>query len=53
MERTISVTIGNGCTVLSAPNNSLILLDEPEVSLHPSAQKKLKIFLLHKIREMK
>ena len=39
------------CTVLSAPNNSLILLDEPEVSLHPSAQKKLKIFLLQIIKK--
>ena len=39
------------CTVLSSPNNSLILLDEPEVSLHPSAQKKLKIFLLQIIKK--
>lgn len=39
------------CTVLSVPNNSLILLDEPEVSLHPSAQKKLKIFLLQIIKK--
>lgn len=39
------------CTVLSAPNNSLILLDEPEVSLHPSAQKKLKIFLLQIVKK--
>lgn len=29
-----------------APNNSLILLDEPEVSLHPSAQEKLQKYLL-------
>lgn len=29
-----------------APVGSLILLDEPEVSLHPSAQEGLKIFLL-------
>lgn len=39
------------CTVLAAPNNSLILLDEPEVSLHPSAQKKLKNFLLQIIKK--
>lgn len=32
--------------VLNAPKESLILLDEPEVSLHPLAQEKLKIFLL-------
>lgn len=28
------------------PNNSLILLDEPEVSLHPQAQKKLQEYLI-------
>ncbi|MGB7209127.1 MAG: AAA family ATPase [Pyrinomonadaceae bacterium] len=32
--------------VLQAPQNSLVLLDEPEVSLHPGAQKRLKYFLL-------
>lgn len=32
--------------VLQAPSNSLVLLDEPEVSLHPGAQKRLKYFLL-------
>ncbi|WP_153977315.1 ATP-dependent nuclease [Paenibacillus xylanilyticus] len=32
--------------LLKAPNGSLILLDEPEVSLHPGAQKRLKILLL-------
>ena len=32
--------------VSNAEDNSLILLDEPEVSLHPGAQKKLKDFLL-------
>ena len=32
--------------VLNAPNNSLIILDEPEVSLHPGAQEALKLFLL-------
>lgn len=32
--------------IMSAKPFSLILLDEPEVSLHPSAQKKLKLFLI-------
>ncbi|MDX8033483.1 AAA family ATPase [Lentzea sp. BCCO 10_0856] len=31
--------------VTEAPNNSLILLDEPEVSLHPGAQRRLMEFL--------
>jgi len=35
--------------VLDAPNYSLILLDEPEVSLHPGAQIRLKSFLLGEI----
>lgn len=39
------------CAVLAAPHNSLILLDEPEVSLHPSAQKRLKLFLLKVIKK--
>ncbi len=34
--------------VSNAPEASLILLDEPEVSLHPGAQKKLRDFLLEK-----
>lgn len=46
-----SAIINMVCTVLSAPHNSLILLDEPDVSLHPSAQKKLKIFLLKIIKK--
>lgn len=33
-------------SVLKAEPNSLILLDEPEVSLHPGAQKRLRNFLL-------
>lgn len=33
-------------TVMNAEEGSLILLDEPEVSLHPGAQKKLRDFLL-------
>lgn len=37
--------------VCNAPAESLILLDEPEVSLHPGAQKKLRDFLLEKCSE--
>ena len=36
--------------VLDANDYSLILLDEPEVSLHPGAQLRLKIFLLNQIK---
>lgn len=36
--------------VLNAPGFSLILLDEPEVSLHPGAQVRLKMFLLEQIK---
>ncbi len=36
--------------VLNAPEFSLILLDEPEVSLHPGAQVRLKMFLLEQIK---
>ena len=32
--------------ILNAPDNSLLLIDEPEISLHPSAIYKLKCFLL-------
>lgn len=39
--------------VKNAPNYSLILLDEPEVSLHPSAQRKIQIFLLNEIKKHK
>jgi len=39
--------------VLSAKEYSLILLDEPEVSLHPGAQHRLKIFLLEQIKRKK
>lgn len=39
--------------VLSAPEFSLILLDEPEVSLHPGAQKRLTTFLLEEIKKKK
>lgn len=37
--------------IMTAKPDSLILLDEPEVSLHPGAQKRLKIFLLNCIVE--
>ncbi|MCY1410113.1 AAA ATPase domain protein [compost metagenome] len=36
--------------ILSAPKNSLILLDEPETSLHPGAQRALLYFLLEQIK---
>lgn len=36
--------------ILDAENYSLILLDEPEVSLHPGAQERLKFFLLEQIK---
>ncbi len=36
--------------VLGAEEYSLVLLDEPEVSLHPGAQKRLKHFLLEQTR---
>jgi predicted ATPase len=39
--------------VLAAEEYSLILLDEPEVSLHPGAQHRLKIFLLEQIKRKK
>lgn len=35
--------------VSRAPENALIILDEPEVSLHPGAQDELKIFLLESL----
>lgn len=39
--------------VLNASKESLILLDEPEVSLHPGAQERLKYFLLDQIKTHK
>jgi hypothetical protein len=39
--------------ILNAPAFSLILLDEPEVSLHPGAQKRLVEFLLEQIKRNK
>ena len=37
--------------LLNVGSNSLILLDEPEMSLHPGAQKRLKQFILEQIKE--
>ena len=37
----------------NANEGALILLDEPEVSLHPAAQKRLKVFLLDQIKRKK
>lgn len=39
--------------ILGLPENSLVLLDEPEVSLHPAAQRRLLKFLLRQIKEKK
>lgn len=39
--------------ILNAEPFSLILLDEPETSLHPGAQERLKIFLLEQIKTKK
>jgi predicted ATPase len=39
--------------ILKAPDYSLILLDEPEVSLHPGAQERLQSFLLEEIKKKK
>lgn len=39
--------------LLNAPENSLILLDEPEVSIHPGAQAKLKYLILNLIKTKK
>lgn len=39
--------------IVSAKDGSLIILDEPEVSLHPLAQERLKIYLLRSCLEKK
>lgn len=39
--------------ILNAPKNSLILLDEPEVSLHPGAQSRIKYLILDQIKKKK
>lgn len=40
-------------TVYNAPEGSLVLLDEPEISLHPGAQEELITFLLDQIKRKK
>jgi hypothetical protein len=40
-------------SVLSAKEKSLILLDEPEVSIHPGAQMKLMLFLAAQVKKVK
>lgn len=39
--------------ILQAPKHSLIVLDEPEVSLHPGAQEKLVEFLYEEVKQNK
>lgn len=39
--------------ICKAPENSLVLLDEPEVSLHPKAQKQMRYFLLEQTKKKK
>lgn len=39
--------------IQDAKDYSLILLDEPEVSIHPAAQEKLKVYLLEAIKQKK
>jgi len=39
--------------LLSANDHALVLLDEPETSLHPGAQKRFLVFLLHCIKTKK
>lgn len=40
-------------TICSLPEKSLILLDEPEVSLHPGAQQRLLEFLVQQVKSKK
>ncbi|KUO52348.1 MAG: hypothetical protein APF76_04755 [Desulfitibacter sp. BRH_c19] len=40
-------------SIMNASEKSLILLDEPETSLHPKAQQKLQAFLLEQIKKHK
>jgi len=49
-EMAVAATVNK---IINTPAESLILLDEPEVSLHPGAQQKLKVFLLNEIKEKK
>lgn len=46
-----SALIMTVAAVYGAPKNSLILLDEPETSLHPAAQTKLRDYLLKEIQQ--
>ncbi len=39
--------------IVEAPSHSLMILDEPEVSLHPGAQEKLMEFLIDQIKKRK
>jgi predicted ATPase len=39
--------------IAAVPDHTLVLLDEPEVSLHPSAQRRLQEFLLEQIKHKK
>jgi hypothetical protein len=39
--------------LINAPEHSLILLDEPEVSLHPGAQERLMAFLFSRVKSHK
>ncbi len=39
--------------IMEAPNNSLILIDEPDLNLHPQAVKHLQLFLLEMIKSRK
>ncbi|OFV72062.1 ATP-dependent nuclease [Acetobacterium wieringae] len=40
-------------SILNAPAKSLILIDEPEISLHPAAQKRFRDFVLEQIIKKK
>lgn len=46
-EFSVAILVNKIC---EAPNNSLIILDEPEVSLHPGAQIRMLAFLLESIK---
>ncbi|WP_228062393.1 MULTISPECIES: AAA family ATPase [unclassified Streptococcus] len=39
--------------ILNAPDKSLVLIDEPEISLHPGAIYRLKNFILNQVKEKK
>ena len=48
-----SLVVNLVIAVLAAPDHSLLLLDEPETSLHPGAQRKLLGFLLEQTLQKK